>query len=125
MNKPPRTSMFAAWTMLILAGIGTGLAIEEQRKDAERPIELDYVKPGFVACTTQGTMEMYLASDSRDQVKMYVSQNCLTTDVLAGYPFVILNQGTSKVYKIRVALDDDQFADLFVPIEAITNQGVL
>ena len=125
MNQAPRTSMFAAWTMLILAGIGTGLAIEEQRKDAERPIELEYIKPGFTACATQGILELYQQSTTRDRADMYLDDMCMSTDTLGGYRFVVLNEGTATIYKIRLELEDDQFADLFVPVESITEKGPL
>ncbi len=125
MNTPPLTSMRAAWFMLILASIGTGLAIAENEADKARGIEREYVKPGFVACTSQGAMELYQGSNTRHQVELYMSEKCLTTDVLVAYRFVVLNEGTPTINKIRLELDDDQFADLFIPVEAITDKGAM
>lgn len=125
MNKPPRTSMTAAWVMLILAGIGTGLAIAENEADKARGIEREFVKAGFTACATQGALELYQQSNTRERAALYLDDLCMSTDTLTSYRFVVLNQGTATINKIRLELDDDQFADLFVPVEAITDKGPL
>lgn len=122
MSKP-KANMGAAWFLLALAGIGTGLAIQEQQLLAERGQVVERVKPGFVACTSAYYLDQFNQAPHRRQIGLMLDDECLPTERLAEYPFVVLNEGTSEVNRIRLMLPDDQYADLYVSVAAVTDKG--
>ncbi len=118
--------MAAAWICLTLATAGTGVAIVEQHAAAEREqIEAERVQPGYVACTSLYHLDRFNQAKHRQQIEMMMEDECLPTERLAEFPFVVLNEGTVEVNKVRLFLPDDQYADLFVPADAIKNRGAL
>lgn len=113
--------MGMAWLFLSLAATATALAIQEQQILAERGAELERVKAGYVACTSEFYLQEFNQATHRVQVGMMLNDHCLPTDVLAEYEYKTLNEGgRAGVERIRVFLPDDSTADLFVAVAAVT-----
>ena len=83
------------------------------------PEPKNHVTPGYVACVSLYHLDQYNQATHRQQVKIMMDSNCLPTDVITEHPVLVMNEGTTQFYKIRVFLPDDQYADLFVPAGSI------
>ena len=107
------TYMAAAWALLIASGISTGFAIalNERTGPAER------VKSGYVACISAYALEQYEQAPHRRQIGLMMQDECLPTDRIADYDFEAL--GIGKTSKVRLFLENDQYADVYLPVEAI------
>jgi hypothetical protein len=101
-----KTYLFPAYMSLTIAA-GIALAYG----DVPPP---QTVKPGYVACTTAYMLDQYQQSPHRRQIGMMLQDQCLPTDRLADYEYLVLNDG-----RVRVMLPDDQYADLYMPVEAV------
>lgn len=121
MSKPA-THMRVAWFLLALGVAAASLAhVEQQALDA-RGVTAERISGGFVACVSDYHLEQYEIATHRQQVEIMTQDNCLPTERLAEHPFVVLNEGgTAKgIERVRVFLPDDQFADLYLPVAAVT-----
>lgn len=101
--------------MLILAGVCTGIYLTSDQPAP--PYYADRVRAGFVACSSGYLLEQYELATHRMQVGMMTRDQCLPTERLTDYPFVVLESG--PVSMVRLAVDSKHYSDVYLPIEAI------
>lgn len=101
-----KTYLFPAYMCLTIAA---GIALAYGDVPAH-----ERVRPGYVACVSPYMLDVYTQSPHRRQIGMMLQDECLPTDRLADYDYVVLNDG-----RVRVMLPDDQYADLYMPAEAV------
>ena len=103
-----KTYLFPAYMSLAIAA-GIALAYGDVP-----PVAPERVQPGYVACVSAYMLDAYTQSPHRRQIGMMLQDECLPTDRLADYEYFVLNDG-----RVRVMLPDDQYADLYMPAEAV------
>lgn len=123
MSKPP-IHMRAAWFLLALGVAAASLAHVEQQALEERGVTAERISAGFVACVSEYHLEQYEVATHRQQVGIMMQDDCLPTERLAEYPFIVMNEGRAGVERVRLFLPDDSTADLFLPVAAVT-KGIL
>lgn len=119
MNKTT-THITTAWLLFALAGVAASLGYVEQQALEARGVTSERINGGFVACVSQYHLEQYEIATHRQQVEIMMQDNCLPTERLAEYPFIVMNDGSVDVEHVRLFLPDDSTADLYLPREAIT-----
>lgn len=101
--------------LLVLAGVGLGftLGMSEPKTSGYT----DRVHTGYVACTSAYYLDQYEQAPHRRQIGMMLNDECLPTDRLTDYPFMVMESG--EVSRVRLLLPDDAYAEVYLFDEAI------
>lgn len=116
----PATHMRVAWFLLALGVAAASLAHVEQQALEARGVTAERISGGFVACVSEYHLEQYEIATHRQQVEIMMQDDCLPTERLAEYPFIVMNEGRPGVERVRLFLPDDSTADLYLPVAAVT-----
>lgn len=114
-------SEYIVWFLLgLLTGLGAGMIIVgHATKKVDAPTEINsQIQTGYVACTSAYYLDQYEQAPHRRQIGMMMDDECLPTDRLTDYPFMVMETG--EVSRVRLLLPDDAYADVYLFAEAIT-----
>lgn len=101
--------------IVVVVGLAAGLTIAFY--EPKLPKYADRIQTGYVACTSAYYLDQYEQAPHRRQVGMMMADDCLPTERITDYPFMVMEPG--EVSRVRLLLPDDAYADVYLFDDAI------